>query len=80
MARRKKSTLLAQRKERRLDGTGWPWRVRLYAPGASRGGTTPCRLEDELFFDLGYVHVNGSWITPRGQAGFRCTRCHCPSR
>src|SRR3954447_17386591 len=32
MATRKKSTLLAQGKVRRLDGTGWPWRVRLYAP------------------------------------------------
>ena len=31
-AARRKSTLLAQGKERRLDGTGWPWRVRLYAP------------------------------------------------
>ena len=38
MARRKKSTLLAQGKERRLDGTGWPWRVRLYAPPP--GGTS----------------------------------------
>jgi hypothetical protein len=25
----------------------------------------------DVFFDHGYVHVNGSWITPRGQAGFR---------
>ena len=32
MATRKKSHLLAKGKERRLDGTGWPWRVRLYAP------------------------------------------------
>lgn len=32
MAARKKSTLLAQGKVRRLDGTGWPWRVRLCAP------------------------------------------------
>ena len=38
MAARKKSTLLAQGKERRLDGTGWPWRVRLYAPPP--GGTS----------------------------------------
>src|SRR4051812_48252352 len=38
MATRKKSTLLAQGKERRLDGTGWPWRVRLYAPPP--GGTS----------------------------------------
>ena len=38
MAARKKSTLLAQGKERRLDGTGWPWRVRLYGPPP--GGTT----------------------------------------
>lgn len=37
MAARRKSTLLAQGKERRLDGTGWPWRVRLYAPPP--GGT-----------------------------------------
>ncbi len=39
MATRKKSTLLAQGKERRLDGTGWPWRVRLYAPPPG-GGTS----------------------------------------
>jgi len=32
MATRKKSQLLDQGKVRRLDGTGWPWRVRLYAP------------------------------------------------
>jgi len=38
MAARKKSTLLAQGKVRRLDGTGWPWRVRLYAPPP--GGTS----------------------------------------
>jgi hypothetical protein len=38
MASRRKSTLLAQGKERRLDGTGWPWRVRLYAPPP--GGTS----------------------------------------
>ncbi|KQW45962.1 hypothetical protein ASC77_18815 [Nocardioides sp. Root1257] len=25
----------------------------------------------DVFFDRGYVHVNGSWTTPRGQAGFR---------
>jgi hypothetical protein len=35
MAARRQSTLLAQGKERRLDGTGWPWRVRLYAPPPS---------------------------------------------
>lgn len=38
MATRKKSHLVAQGKERRLDGTGWPWRVRLYAPPP--GGTS----------------------------------------
>jgi len=38
MATRKKSQLLAQGKVRRLDGTGWPWRVRLYAPPP--GGTS----------------------------------------
>jgi hypothetical protein len=38
LATRKKSTLLAQGKQRRLDGTGWPWRVRLYAPPP--GGTS----------------------------------------
>lgn len=25
----------------------------------------------DVFFDRGYVHVNSSWITPRGEAGFR---------
>lgn len=38
MAARKKSKLAAQGKVRRLDGTGWPWRVRLYAPPP--GGTS----------------------------------------
>ncbi|MGC4109600.1 MAG: hypothetical protein QM747_04070 [Nocardioides sp.] len=38
MTRRKKTTLLAQGKERRLDGTGWPWRVPMYAPPP--GGTS----------------------------------------
>lgn len=38
MAARKKSKLLAQGKARRMDGTGWPWRVRLYAPPP--GGTS----------------------------------------
>lgn len=37
MVARRKSTLLAQGRERRVDGTGWPWRVRLYAPPP--GGT-----------------------------------------
>jgi len=37
-ATRRKSKLLAQGKVRRLDGTGWPWRVRLYAPPP--GGTS----------------------------------------
>ena len=34
MAARKKATLLAQGKERRLGDSGRPWRVRLYAPSA----------------------------------------------
>lgn len=38
MAARRKSTLLAQGKERRLDGTGWPWRVRLYGPAPGETG------------------------------------------
>lgn len=38
MAARRKSTLLAQGKERRLDGTGWPWRVRLYGPAPGESG------------------------------------------
>lgn len=25
----------------------------------------------DLFFDRGYAHVNGSWVTPRRQAGYR---------
>lgn len=37
MAARKKSNLLAQGRERRIDDTGWPWRVRLYGPPP--GGT-----------------------------------------
>ncbi|HKU31716.1 MAG TPA: hypothetical protein VJQ60_14620, partial [Arthrobacter sp.] len=32
MAARKKVTLLAQGRERRLGDSGRPWRVRLYAP------------------------------------------------
>jgi hypothetical protein len=38
MAARRKSTLLAQGRERRIDGTGWPWRVRLYAPPPGGSG------------------------------------------
>src|SRR4051794_27867640 len=37
MVTRRKSTLLAQGKERRFHGARWPWRVRLYAP--PQGGT-----------------------------------------
>jgi hypothetical protein len=44
-----------------------------------RGGLRrPARLGEQnalraidVFFEHGYVHVNGSWITPLGAAGFR---------
>ena len=38
MASRRKSTLLAQGKERRTDGSRWPWRVRLHGPGPRSTG------------------------------------------
>lgn len=38
MASRRTSTLLAAGKKRRMDGTGWPWRVRLYGPPPGGSG------------------------------------------
>ena len=38
MARTSKRPMLAQGKERRLDETGWPWRVRLYGPADGASG------------------------------------------
>ncbi|GAB3751173.1 hypothetical protein GCM10027599_09430 [Yimella radicis] len=46
-------------------------KIRVAAFGGLRLGEQNALRAIEVFFDRGYVHVNGSWITPRGQAGFR---------
>jgi hypothetical protein len=55
MARRKKSTLLAQGKERRLDGTGWPWRdYAVPARAVDSGADTPCYLRQFKVVDMAW--------------------------
>jgi integrase len=46
-------------------------RIRVAGFGGLRLGEQNALRAIDVFFDRGYVHVNGSWITPRGQAGFR---------
>ena len=63
-------------------------KIRVAGFGGLRLGEQNALRAIDVFFDRGYVHVNGSWITPRGQAGLprpgeephRSTRCRCPSR
>jgi len=40
----------------------------------------------DLFFDRGYAHVNGAWVTPRKVPDIEdrsrttsCTKCRCPA-
>jgi hypothetical protein len=45
--------------------------IRVAGFGGLRLGEQNVLRAIDAFFDRGYVHVDGSWITPRGQAGFR---------
>ena len=46
-------------------------KIRVAGFGGLRLGEQNALRAIDVFFEHGYVHVNGSWITPRGQAGFR---------
>jgi hypothetical protein len=46
-------------------------KVRVAGFGGLRLGEQNALRAIDVFFEHGYVHVNGSWITPRGAAGFR---------
>lgn len=46
-------------------------KIRIAGFGGLRLGEQNALRAFDVFFDRGYVHVNGSWITPRRQAGFR---------
>lgn len=46
-------------------------KVRIAGFGGLRLGEQNALRAIDVFLERGYVHVNGSWITPRGQAGFR---------
>ena len=46
-------------------------KIRVAGFGGLRLGEQNALRAIDVFFDRGYVHVNGSWITPRGSAGFR---------
>lgn len=46
-------------------------KIRVTAFGGLRLDEQNALRAIDVFFDRGYFHVNGSWITPRGQASFR---------
>jgi hypothetical protein len=46
-------------------------KIRVAGFGGLRLGEQNALRAIDVFFDHGYLHVNGSWITPRGQQGFR---------
>jgi hypothetical protein len=46
-------------------------KIRVAGFGGLRLGEQNALRAIDVFFEHGYVHVNGSWITPRGVAGFR---------
>jgi hypothetical protein len=46
-------------------------KIRIAGFGGLRLGEQNGLRAIDAFFERGYVHVNGSWITPRGQVGFR---------
>lgn len=46
-------------------------KIRVAGFGGLRLGEQNGLRAIDVFFDRGYVHVNGSWITPRGEPGFR---------
>jgi hypothetical protein len=46
-------------------------KIRVAGFGGLRLGEQNGLRAIDLFFDRGYAHVNGSWVTPRNQAGYR---------
>jgi hypothetical protein len=46
-------------------------KIRVAGFGGLRLGEQNALRAIDVFLDHGYVHVNGSWITPRGAPGFR---------
>ncbi|GAA2129142.1 hypothetical protein [Nocardioides bigeumensis] len=46
-------------------------KMRVAGFGGLRLGEQNALRAIDVFFEHGYVHVNGSWITPRSQTGFR---------
>lgn len=46
-------------------------KIRVAGFGGLRLGEQNALRAIDVFFDRGYVHVNGAWIAPRGEAGFR---------
>ena len=46
-------------------------KIRVAGFGGLRLGEQNALRAIDVFFDRGYAHVNGAWITPRRQAGFR---------
>ncbi len=46
-------------------------KIRVAGFGGLRLGEQNALRAIDVFFDRGYVHVNGSWITPRAAPGFR---------
>jgi hypothetical protein len=46
-------------------------KIRVAGFGGLRLGEQNALRAIDVFFDHGYVHVNGAWITPRGAPGFR---------
>ncbi|MFT3874454.1 MAG: hypothetical protein QM714_17715 [Nocardioides sp.] len=46
-------------------------KIRVAGFGGLRLGEQNALRAIDVFFEHGYVHVNGAWITPRGAAGFR---------
>lgn len=46
-------------------------KIRVAGFGGLRLGEQNALRAIDVYFEHGYVFVNGSWITPRGQAGFR---------
>jgi hypothetical protein len=46
-------------------------KIRVAGFGGLRLGEQGALRAIDVFFERGYVHVNGSWITPRGAPGFR---------
>ncbi len=46
-------------------------KIRIAGFGGLRLGEQNGLRAIDLLFDRGYAHVNGSWVTPRNQAGYR---------